>query len=73
MYVYPTPTGNTLNISGIRGKTTLQLYDIVGKLLMEKEVENNTTLSTTQLKEGIYTLLSESKAGRAFNKVPISR
>lgn len=71
--IYPNPTGNTLNISGITGKTTLFLYDIVGKLMMKKEVENNATISISQLEEGIYTLLSESKAGRAFNKVVISR
>lgn len=71
--IYPNPTGNTLNISGITGKTTLFLYDIVGKLLMKKEVENNATISISQLEDGIYTLLSESKADRAFNKVVISR
>lgn len=71
--IYPNPTGNTLNISGITGKTTLFLYDIVGKLIMEKEVENNGIISISQLEEGIYTLLSETKAGREFNKVVISR
>ena len=71
--IYPNPSDKTLNISGITGKTTLFLYDVVGKLIMEKEVENNATISTSQFAEGIYTLLSASKAGRAFNKVLISR
>lgn len=71
--IYPNPAGNTLNISGITGKTTIFLYDIVGKLLIKKEVENNAIISINQLEEGIYTLLSESKAGRAYNKVVISR
>lgn len=71
--IYPTPTDNTLNISGITGKTTLQLYDVVGKLLIEKEVENNTSISIIQLAEGIYTLFSDNITGRTFNKVVISR
>jgi len=71
--IYPNPAGNTLNISGITGKTTMFLYDIVGKLLIEKEVESNATLSTNQFTEGLYTLITESKAGRSFNKVVISR
>jgi hypothetical protein len=71
--IYPNPTDKTLNISGITGKTTLFLHDVAGKLIMEKEVENNATISISQFEEGIYTLLSESKAGWAFNKVVISR
>lgn len=71
--IYPNPAGNTLNITGITGKATALLYDIVGKLVLEKEVENNTILNTSHLVDGIYTLLTESKTGRSFNKVVISR
>lgn len=71
--IYPNPAGNTLNITGITGKATLLLYDVVGKLVLEKEVENNTILNTSHLVDGIYTLLTESKMGRSFNKVMISR
>lgn len=71
--IYPNPTDNSLNISGITGRTMLRLYDVVGKLVLEKEVESNTILNTSQLAEGVYTLLTESKMGRSFNKVVISR
>jgi hypothetical protein len=71
--IFPNPAGNTLNITGITGKTTLLLYDVVGKLVLQKEVENNTILNTSHLVDGIYTLLTESKMGRSFNKVVISR
>ncbi|MES2284404.1 MAG: FG-GAP-like repeat-containing protein [Bacteroidota bacterium] len=71
--IYPNPAGNTLNITGITDKTTLLLYDVIGKLVLEKEVENNTILNTSYLVDGIYTLLTESKMGRSFNKVVISR
>lgn len=71
--IYPNPAGNTLNITGISGKTTVLLYDVIGKLVLEKEVENNTILNTSHLVDGIYTLLTESKMGRSFNKVVISK
>lgn len=71
--IYPNPADNTLNITGITGKATVLLYDVVGKLVFEKEVENNTILNTSHLLDGIYTLLTENKMGRSFNKVVISR
>lgn len=70
--IFPNPLSNMLNITGIIGKTTLRLYNLVGKLVMEEEMENNTTLSTILLADGIYTLLSENKVGKAYHKVVIS-
>lgn len=71
--IYPNPAGNTLTITGITGKTILRLYDAVGKLIFEKETESTTTLNTSQLTDGIYTLLTVGKSGNSFNKVVISR
>lgn len=71
--IYPTPASNTLYITGITGKTILRLYDLVGKLTMEKEIENNTTINTSQLAEGIYMLSTTGKTGQTTNKVVISR
>jgi|GEM_PF-960619 len=70
--IYPNPAGNTLNVTGITSKTMLRLYNIVGELVLEKEVDNNIAINTSQLNEGIYTLLMESKINRSFNKVLIS-
>ncbi len=71
--IYPNPADNALNIKGISGKTTLRLYDVFGKLVLETETENNTEINTSRLAEGIYMLLTEGKNGRAFNKIVISR
>ncbi len=71
--IFPNPAGNTLNITGITGKTTLQLFNLVGKLVFEKEVDNNTAINTSLMAEGVYTLLTENKMGRTYNKVVISR
>ncbi|MFZ2205090.1 MAG: FG-GAP-like repeat-containing protein [Minisyncoccia bacterium] len=70
--VYPNPTRDILNIEGITDKTILHLYDVVGKLVMEKEVENNTTINTSELVDGIYTLSTETKGGRIFNKIVVN-
>ena len=70
--IYPNPGVNTLNITGIANKTTLYLYDVVGKLILEKEIAGNTELDVSQLPEGLYMLLIESEAGKVFNKIIIS-
>ena len=71
--IYPNPSPNVLNITGIVEKTTIRMYDVVGKLVIEKEVESNTTINTNLLTEGVYTLLTENKMGKTFNKVVINR
>lgn len=71
--IYPNPSTNVLNITGIKEKTIIRLYDVVGKLVLEKEVENNTTINTSIMTEGVYTLLTENKVWKTFNKVVINR
>ncbi|MES2139724.1 MAG: T9SS type A sorting domain-containing protein [Bacteroidota bacterium] len=71
--IYPNPTNNALNITGVTEKTTIRVYDLVGKLVIEKAVENNTTINTSALTEGVYTLLAENKTGKTINKVVINR
>ena len=70
--IYPNPATNTINITGITGKTTLRLYDAVGLLIFENVVENNNSINTNLLAEGIYTLLISDSTGETFNKVVVS-
>ena len=60
--VFPNPTENTLNISGIQlenGKAQLRLMDIFGKLILEKTITSITsTLETNTLSSGIYLIQS---------------
>jgi Secretion system C-terminal sorting domain len=62
LHVFPNPTENTLNISGIQlenGKAQLRLMDIYGKLILEKTIASTTTtLETNNLAEGIYVIQS---------------
>ncbi|MCE9538398.1 MAG: T9SS type A sorting domain-containing protein, partial [Bacteroidetes bacterium] len=71
--IYPNPSTNVLNITGIKEKTTIRLYDVVGKLVMEKESDTGTTLNTSVLTAGIYTLLMENNTYKTFDKVVINR
>ncbi|MGZ4077073.1 MAG: T9SS type A sorting domain-containing protein, partial [Bacteroidia bacterium] len=61
------------NITGITAKTTIRLYDIVGKLVMETSTDNNITVDAGSLEQGIYTIVTESSEGRSFNKVIIQK
>jgi hypothetical protein len=67
--IYPNPVDNIFMIMGISGKTTLLVYDVIGKLVLEKETASNTTLNTSQLDEGIFTLITITETGRTYNKV----
>jgi hypothetical protein len=62
LHVFPNPTENTLNISGIQlenGKAQLRLMDIYGKLILEKTITSiTTTLETNNLSSGIYLIQS---------------
>ncbi|MGZ4034240.1 MAG: LamG-like jellyroll fold domain-containing protein [Bacteroidia bacterium] len=71
--IYPNPATSVLNITGITAKTTIRLYDIVGKLVMETSTDNNITVDAGSLEQGIYTIVTESSEGRSFNKVIIQK
>ncbi len=62
LHVFPNPTENTLNISGIQlesGKAQLRVTDIYGKLILEKTITSTpTTLETNNLSNGIYLIQS---------------
>jgi hypothetical protein len=53
--LYPNPVQNVLNIN-LSGKTeVLQVFDISGKYLLQKQItENNTSLDVSYLENGIY-------------------
>ncbi|MBK7683878.1 MAG: T9SS type A sorting domain-containing protein [Bacteroidetes bacterium] len=67
LHVFPNPTENTLNISGIHlenGKAQLRLTDIYGKLIFEKTITSiATTLETNTLSSGIYLIQSGELRG----------
>lgn len=71
--VFPNPASSLLTITNITGKKTLRLYDTLGKLMLEKLVENNATIDISYLTNGIYYIVTENNIGKSFNKVVIYR
>lgn len=71
--IFPNPAVTELHISGISQETRIQLYDVLGKLIMETETESNLLLDTGKLGAGIYTLVTEDNKGRIYSKVFIAR
>ena len=71
LLIYPNPATNTLNIKGITSKTTIKLYDMLGKLVMQTEADGDKTIDIRSLKKGVYTFNAENKTAGIFNSVII--
>ena len=52
--LYLNPLDNTVCVNGIDGVCTLKLFDINGRLLLNKQVVNNEPLSANTLPKGMY-------------------
>ena len=73
LFIYPNPATTKLNLVGISGKTVAKIYDLVGKLVKEIELETESVLDVSDIGEGIYTLTTESANAKTFNKVVITK
>ena len=71
IHFYPNPANNKFKIEGIKGSTVVKLYDLFGKLVIEKETKNDIEILTGNLSEGLYILATQSELGKSFNKVLI--
>jgi hypothetical protein len=66
--VYPNPTNGVLNISissELTGMTSIEVYDAIGKLVINEVLTTTTTtINTTKLADGIYTfkVINDNKA-----------
>lgn len=59
LLLYPNPTSDILNISGVVG--SYRIYDMLGKVAMEGE---GFPINTSELKDGIYMLVSQTQNAR---------
>jgi hypothetical protein len=75
--VYPNPANGILTVTGITGKTDIKLFDVVGNIVISTSTssgmsaEENTTLNTNELSQGIYMLVTENANGRTLTKVVV--
>ena len=59
--VFPNPATNNIYISNLATASTLKIYDINGKLVLEKKVSNNEQLNISTLTKGVYQIKFENK------------
>ena len=71
--VYPNPAADQITLAGNGGKIKIKIYDVLGHVVLEKEMLSTVTLNTSHLKPGIYTLVGESSVMKSITKVAISR
>lgn len=61
IYVYPNPVKSDLNFAGLKGTVRAYVYDVTGRLFLQKEV--NSSLDVSRLKAGIYIVKIENESG----------
>ena len=71
--IYPNPSSHSINITGIEVKTTLKVQDAFGKLVLQKEIEDNTILNTSELENGVYFLILMNNNGNTTTKIIIHK
>src|SRR5690606_24875199 len=78
--IFPNPVAEVLQIEGLaaaKGKTTLKIYDISGKVVLTKEAVtgNQTEMNVANLNKGIYFIeisAGKERAGKQFLKLSAS-
>ncbi len=71
MSIYPNPATTQITISGVEPSgTTLRLYDLTGKLLLER-VNSDNTLDVSYVEAGSYLLEVRSDSGVVYGRVVV--
>ena len=65
--IYPNPATNTLSIDGLEAYATTEVYDISGKLLLNKTL-NSQTIDISSLANGLYFIKLTTKKGSVVRK-----
>ncbi len=73
--VYPNPATNTFTIdySGLQGQALVNIYDLTGRMVMSKVMENKITMDASSLKAGIYNINITNAEGVVNKRLVIVR
>ena len=74
--IYPNPAGDFFNITfkNMEGDARLAIYDLQGKLVVEKIIENsNERIDTENLNNGVYLVMVSNRNGVMSKKVLLNR
>ena len=70
IFIYPNPSSGIINIEGIYKRSTLEVYDVLGNLLLSKNlgIENkNTKLDLSSHSAGIYIVKIQINNGLSYS------
>ncbi len=62
--IFPNPAINSVNINGLPGKTSILIYDVMGRVCLKKKVVNQLELNVSEFSSGTYQVLIQQ--GSAF-------
>jgi hypothetical protein len=65
--IHPNPAEDFVQVK-LNGHNTIQIYDILGNLVIEKQFENETRLDMSHLDQGMYIYRINNRAGRIMKK-----
>jgi hypothetical protein len=69
IYLYPNPVTEGFRITGLEGKSTIDLSDINGKVWFSKEINNDEYVSTSALPMGLYFVRINTSEGSVVKKI----
>lgn len=65
LIIYPNPANELLNIQGLEMGSKIELYDVMGRLVLQQECNSTTTKQDVEyLTSGVYTLKITTKEGK---------
>ncbi|HET6993039.1 MAG TPA: T9SS type A sorting domain-containing protein, partial [Bacteroidia bacterium] len=73
LLIYPNPASALLNVTNIKSKTIIRLYNSLGELVLETETENDLTIDVDQFTPVVYMMEVNNDKGRSINKVVIEK
>ncbi|NNK60743.1 MAG: T9SS type A sorting domain-containing protein [Flavobacteriaceae bacterium] len=67
--IYPNPTSNVLNFKGLNSDFTVSIYDILGKEILQADLNVDQLLDVSHMASGVYILtLNDQKKTFKFVK-----
>ena len=70
--IYPNPTSDVLNIStNSNDLSELIIKDITGKIVLNKNFNNNITVNTENYAKGIYLIAVKNNLGTVSEKITV--
>ena len=70
--IHPNPAKNVLNVSKITETGILEVVDMTGKVLLSKEINNDTQINTSNYKKGVYVISFQSNNKRLTQLLSIN-